>query len=494
MALLMPLTLMAQPYTGTSGYSISFDPATVRARTDRQLSAVSLSGTTLTLPSPTLMYNYIDSQMFTCRAGDTVWPAFGYTGRWMQGYIYIDLNGNGTFDTATPGAHGSLGAGNELMAFAGMNLEGGAYNSAGEALADLSAVQPPSFTVPDSLAPGLYMMRWKVDWDSCDPAGRADEANSITRNGGAVVDVWLCVTDDDTTHDGYQLVFSDEFDLPDGSQPDPTRWTASQRQGAVWNRWISPSPDVAFTRDGRLVCRAMPNPDTATDDVPMLTGAVETRNKFAFTYGRVEVRLRTNLHTGNFPAAWMMPQPPCAAWPAAGEIDIFECLDSENRTYHTVHSHWTYDLNHKSDPASSFNTPVYVSQWHVYGLEWTPEQLTWSIDGRTVGTYARSASSAVLEQGQWPFDHPFYIILNQSVGNGSWAKEADTAFTYETEFDWVRVYQHTTDGITPAATHETRTAATHDLMGRKVDGSRLRPGIYIHDGRKVLVGRKNNRP
>ena len=56
----------------------------------------------------------------------------------------------------------------------------------------------------------------------------------------------------------------------------------------------------------------------------MITGAKETRDNFSFTYGKVEVRLKTNLHRGNFPAAWMMPQPPCDGWPNAGEIDIFD--------------------------------------------------------------------------------------------------------------------------------------------------------------------------
>lgn len=66
----------------------------------------------------------------------------------------------------------------------------------------------------------------------------------------------------------------------------------------------------------------------------------------------------------------------------------------------------------------------------------------WYVDGRQVGSYTKKESDAnALNQGQWPFDKPFYIILNQSVGNGSWAQNADVNHTYETLFDWVRVYQ-----------------------------------------------------
>ena len=57
----------------------------------------------------------------------------------------------------------------------------------------------------------------------------------------------------------YQLVFSDEFDLKDGAQPNPKVWQRSVRGTSRWNRWISKSADVVFIRDGKLVCRAIPN-------------------------------------------------------------------------------------------------------------------------------------------------------------------------------------------------------------------------------------------
>lgn len=74
-------------------------------------------------------------------------------------------------------------------------------------------------------------------------------------------------------------------------------------------------------------------------------------------------------------------------------------------------------------------------------MEWEEDKLSWYVDGRKVFSYAKSTDADALAKGQWPFDKHFYIILNQSVGNGSWAKPADTNFTYRTEFDWVRVYQ-----------------------------------------------------
>lgn len=484
--------LLAQPIPSSASYAINFDRTTQRPNTNRKLNAVSLDGVSITLSQPKRMYHDMTSQLLVVRPGQTVQPAVNFTGEWMHSYIFIDLNQNGQFDVQTPGEQGQLQEDNELVCFSALTLDDGNYNSAGESLESMNAVQPPAFTIPESLAPGFYMMRWKMDWNSTDPGGRMDENNSIVNNRGAIVDVILRVTDEQED-DAYELVFADEFDLPDGSRPDARYWRSSNRYGAVWNRWISDSPDVAFIQDGNLVCRAIPNPDTSTDDVPMITGSMETRGNFSFTYGKVAVRLRTLPHAGNFPAAWMMPQPPCETWPNSGEIDIFEAIDAQNTSYHTIHSHWSYDLGHKSDPLSSFTSPVTVAEWHVYGLEWTEDYLIFSVDDKPVALYPRSTDEDVLNQGQWPFEHPFYLILNQSVGNGSWAKAADTSFTYETCFDYVRVYQKSDgDAMHDIDAENLRGIAEdnvwYDLSGRRLGTASPRhSGIYIVNGHKRVV-------
>lgn len=493
------MAVAAQDIPTPDSYGVNFDREAQRTRTDRVLTRLILGGQSVKVDDTKRMYHDLTHQQFVVQPGQTVTPVFGYSGTWMQGYIYIDFNRNGHFDVQKPGAHGELGEGNELVTFAGMSLDDGNYDSAGKQLSNLAKVQPPQFTIPEDLEPGYYMMRWKVDWDSCDPAGRTDEEN-IINNGGAIADVLLYVSSD-ASSGTYQLIFSDEFDLPDGSAPDATKWTVSTRRKSTWNRWISDSPEVAFIQDGHLVCRAIPNPDTNVDDVPMITGAIETKNQFSFTYGKVEVRLRTEPYTGNFPAAWMMPQPPCDSWPNAGEIDIFEAIDAQKTAYQTVHSHWTYDLGRKNDPKSSFSKSVDVGAWHIYGVEWAEEFILFTVDGTVTGIYECSSDPDKLAQGQWPFTHPFYLILNQSVGNGSWAKNADTSHTYETRFDYIRVYQQQalTDRIGLVGNEEAgnQDAANrkyvYDLSGRCIRPSALAPhlslkkGIYLQNGHKVVV-------
>ena len=149
-----------------------------------------------------------------------------------------------------------------------------------------------------------------------------------------------------------------------------------------------------------------------------------------------------------------------------------------------------------------------VNEWHVYGLIWTETELRWTLDGNVVATYPKSTDASALQQGQWPFDHPFYIILNQSVGDGSWAKAANTSQTYTTFFDYVRVYQRVPDGITslPADTPTSKAPSRtinpspltmnhkpltlnqfFSLSGHPVSPAASPRGLLVYQGRKILL-------
>lgn len=130
-----------------------------------------------------------------------------------------------------------------------------------------------------------------------------------------------------------------------------------------------------------------------------------------------------------------------------------------------------------------------------------------------MGSYAKSTNPDALAKGQWPFDKEFYIILNQSVGNGSWAADADVTHTYATHFDWVRVYQKKSSsvGAPRAADADVKVTAGDsciniscnrptevtvcDIVGCVVyhDATAMQvtlpvaDGIYIVNGQKVMV-------
>ena len=318
----------------------------------------------------------------------------------------------------------------------------------------------------------------------------------------------------------YKLRFADEFDGKDYSQPDAGVWHNCTRESPTWKRFTAQTAEgqqkTAFIRDGKLVTRCIKNTIAEEGDVDMISGAIESSGKMYFTYGRVEGRLRTTPHVGNFPAFWLMPQDNSAGWPNAGEIDIWEQIDTENKTYHTVHTHCTYDL-HLALPNSG-STYTNAADYHVITLDWTPELLTWYVDGTKAFSYAKTKQSYLLEKGQWPYDKPFYLILNQSVGNGSWAKNCDVNFEYETLFDYVRLYQKDGEGDITSAVKDVKTSGSaldvyaqqgglllvapeaqkvdvYSISGTRVfsglvQGNRfvsLTKGVYIVAGKKIVV-------
>lgn len=239
----------------------------------------------------------------------------------------------------------------------------------------------------------------------------------------------------------YVLVFSDEFNQPDGSQPDPKKWNLATRNPSQWARWNSRSERVVYVKNGCLVCRAIPNKWELTDTAKMLTGGINTMNKFEFQYGKVEVRMKTNQRVGNFPAAWMV-KTHNKRNDLYGEIDIVEVFSNQAKAFHTIHSQYT-QTHPKHGLKNTFNRSVSVGKWHVYGIEWTPDYVQWTVDGEVTGVYRKPRDKKLLDEGAWTFDYPFFLILNQAVGNGRWAAlpYPDTRKTYETLFDWVRVYQ-----------------------------------------------------
>lgn len=244
--------------------------------------------------------------------------------------------------------------------------------------------------------------------------------------------------DNHINNEGYKLVFSDEFNLPNGSQPDSSKWKRCRRNRSRWARWLSDSKDVVYIKKGRLVCRAIPNNDLKTDTATMLTGAVETMDLFDFTYGKVEVRMRTNVKSGNSPAAWIRNDP--KKHKLYSEIDIMESFGKKKEVIQTIHSEYTVNTK-KHGEKNQFREDIDITKWHIYGIVWTPSEVVWTIDGKETGRYHRSSSVSMLDKYQWTFFQPMFLRLNQSLCNGNMGLYPDTTETYVTEFDWIRVYQ-----------------------------------------------------
>lgn len=142
-------------------------------------------------------YCYTDklSQRINVKAGDRVTTAINYTSSdpWMHSYVYLDRAGDGQFGTELA-AGGVPTAASDVMTYSYCN----GYNSLGQS-ASQQQLDPPAFTIPADLKPGLYRMRVKIDWDCIDPAGNAAPNNLIYSNAGHVLDFMVNVHADEVT-------------------------------------------------------------------------------------------------------------------------------------------------------------------------------------------------------------------------------------------------------------------------------------------------------
>ena len=155
-----------------------------------------------------------------------------------------------------------------------------------------------------------------------------------------------------------------------------------------------------------------------------------TRGSFAFTYGLVEARIRVPAGGGLWPAFWMLGTDiDEVGWPACGEIDVMEVV-SPTVVHGTVHGPGFAGVG-LGVGASHFAGVALSDDFHVYGVRWEPSRITWLLDGSPYFSVSPSDLPA------WPFDHPFYLLLNLAVG-GRWAQGAPS-LPAAMVVDWVRV-------------------------------------------------------
>ena len=234
----------------------------------------------------------------------------------------------------------------------------------------------------------------------------------------------------------WKLVWHDEFDE---AALDTSKWSRITPGTSDWNRHMSVDDQLFRFDNGQLYLLGINNPDTSIDHRPYLTGGIRSKGKFAFQYGRVEIRAKLENAQGAWPALWMLAeQNRYGAYPRIGEIEIMEHLNHDTIIYQTTHSHYTLNLKQTDHPPHSGIAPLPGDGYHVFGISWYPDRIVFQLDGQDTFTYPRVAG---VDPSQWPYDQPFYLLIDQQLG-GSWVGEVDPAqLPVQLIVDWVRIYQ-----------------------------------------------------
>ncbi len=249
------------------------------------------------------------------------------------------------------------------------------------------------------------------------------------------------------------LVWSDEFD------------TNGPVSGANWfHQTQLPTPGGWFNGELQHYTDRQENAFVAADNLHIVAKkenytdqgttkqytSARLNSKFAFKYGRVDVRARLPITAGTWPAIWMLGKNVnedggyfdathgTTNWPACGEIDIMERgifpsqpVNYVQGTIHTTAGHGGSGSHGGTLAASP------QSQYHIYSMNWSPNQISFLLDGVVYYTY----NPAVKNADNWPFDQEQYLLLN--VAMGGIAGGIPGNFVQDTMLiDYVRVYQN----------------------------------------------------
>ena len=284
-----------------------------------------------------------------------------------------------------------------------------------------------------------------------------------------------------------QLVWSDEFDV--AGVVDDTKWfhqTQMPLPGGWFNGEIQHYTnriDNAEVSGGTLKVRAKRETFFDQGVTKQFTSA-RLNSKFAFVYGRVEVRAKLPSGVGTWPAIWTLGKNidengtywdnegfGTTGWPACGEIDIME--------------HWGANPNYVSSAThtpSSFGgtvnvggqtVPTAMTDFHIYSLTWSPDELVFEVDGIEHFTY----NPEVKDASTWHFNQEQFLLLNVAI-------LPDIAASFTTgsmEIDYVRVYQESecaapTGVMTTVLSPTSATLswnAVESAIGYKVTGGRV---------------------
>lgn len=225
------------------------------------------------------------------------------------------------------------------------------------------------------------------------------------------------------------LVWSDEFN--GSGAPDPAKWGYDLGAGGWGNQEVQHYTnriENAVVSNGTLRIHAIRENFSGA---PFTSARLLTKDKFAFKYGKVEVRAKVPGGAGTWAAAWMLGSNiNTVGWPACGEIDIMEHLGREvNKVYGTLH------YPGRSGGNADGNTRVIANattEFHKYSLDWNASFIKIYVDDLLI--HSVNNSNAI------PFNHDFFIILNLAMG-GNFGGAVDPAVNGGTlEVDYVRVY------------------------------------------------------
>ncbi|MXV14797.1 family 16 glycosylhydrolase [Hufsiella ginkgonis] len=226
----------------------------------------------------------------------------------------------------------------------------------------------------------------------------------------------------------YQLVWADEFD---GSSVNTANWNFETGGGGWGNNeqqyYQSSNASVA---NGNLVITARKQ---TVGSNQYTSARMQTAGKRQFTYGRIEARMKLPMGQGLWPAFWMLgANIGSVGWPASGEIDIMEHVNTSTSVLGTIH--WNGPNGYSQYGGNTTTSP---GDYHTYRIDWNSSSIAWFVDGVQFHTANIANNINSTEE----FHKPFFILLNMAVGGNLPGQTIDQGKLPASMYvDYVRVY------------------------------------------------------
>ena len=249
-----------------------------------------------------------------------------------------------------------------------------------------------------------------------------------------------CTADDFQKVDqrNWQLTWSDEFNEPAGTLPNPANWTYDLGTGQDgWGNqelqsYTNNPENVSHDGNGNLVITALQSGNLFT------SARIKTQGLFSQKYGRFEASLKTPYGPGLWPAFWMLGDNiTTEGWPQCGEIDIMELRGQlPNVIAGSIHGPG-YSAGAAISKSYTLTNSRFDTDYHLYAVEWDADKIDFFVDDFL---YHRIERTDV--PGEWVFDNKFFVIFNIAVG-GTYVgfPTSQTPFPQRMTIDYIRVYQ-----------------------------------------------------
>jgi len=235
----------------------------------------------------------------------------------------------------------------------------------------------------------------------------------------------------------YKLMFEENFNI-DG-KPNPDLWNFE-----VGEKWANNESQCyvddlknAYVLEGKLNLLATLHDQ---DICKYQSARLNTFGKKHFQYGKFVVRAKMPIGKGSWPAIWFLGigKMEQVRWPLCGEIDLLEFAGNRpGKVSCAIH---TQSYNHKinSDKGTSVSLKTASTEFHDYVLEWTNEFLSFQVDDKEIYRVLKGKNDTVNE---WPFDQPYYLIINLAVGGWYGGEIVDQDLPYHLQIESIKVYE-----------------------------------------------------